>query len=253
MDKIGKISLLIISTFIGLGLSAQTSTTSSGSWNTGSNWSSGTPGNSIQAIINHTMTLDANLLLRNGADYVINSPVTDTLGGSEYNLNIEGNSLFDAHANVTIGGDFNMTNSGTLIIRSYDTLYVRGDAELRVNSTMTIETNGVLIVDGDLILSQNNSNTINGKIFVSGNISAKNNAYIDGTGNVEALGDVDLNGGTSFFGNSGGCTSGCEYGSGAGLPIELNYFNVKVEEDQLYFQWQTLSDSIIIISKLNTA
>ncbi|MEX2379697.1 MAG: T9SS type A sorting domain-containing protein, partial [Vicingaceae bacterium] len=171
-----------------------------------------------------------------------NSPLIDPVGGAEFGISIEGNGHFEANANVNIGGDLDLSHSATLIIRSFDTMTVRGDANFKHTSEMSIETDGVLIIEGNMDLKQQNSNTVNGKIYVKGNITANQNATIDGTGNVEAEGDVDLSNGTTFFGSSSGCTSGCEYGSGEGLPIELNYFKAHVVEDQLNFQWQTLSE-----------
>lgn len=241
-----KVSLILFfTTLIGFSLSAQTSTSSSGNWNTGSNWTSGVPANNELATVNHNMTLDTDLLLRNGGDYVINNPVSDPVGGTEYSLDIEGSGNVDVNANVSIGGNLNMTNNSVLTIRSNDTLFVRGNAEFRVNSTMTIETDGVLLIDGDLVLSQNNANLVNGKIYVRGDISANQNAIIDGTGNVEADGEVDLRNGTTFFGNGVGCTSGCEYGSGAGLPIELKSFDATLHpfnKNLVEVKWTTLTE-----------
>ncbi|MEX2379739.1 MAG: T9SS type A sorting domain-containing protein [Vicingaceae bacterium] len=237
--------VLIISTLSVANLFAQTGTTASGNWNTGSNWTSGVPGTGETANINHTLVLDTDLNLGNGGDYIINNPVTDPVGGTEYDISIGGSGNLEANANITIGGGLFMRQSATLVIRSFDTLFVRGDVELFHQTQMTIETDGVLFIEGNLDLKQQTSNTVNGKIYVRGNISANQNASIDGTGNVEAEGDVSLTGGTSFFGNDTGCTNGCEYGSGAGLPIVLKSFDAVLHpynSNLVELKWTTLSE-----------
>ncbi|MEX2379740.1 MAG: T9SS type A sorting domain-containing protein [Vicingaceae bacterium] len=237
--------VLFISILSAFNLSAQNTTTSSGSWDAGTNWTSGIPSSNEAVVVSHNMILNTDLLLRNGGDYIMNSPLIDPAGGTEYGITIEGNGNFEANANVNIGGDLNLSHSATLIIRSFDTLTVRGDANFKHTSEMSIETDGVLIIEGNMDLKQQNSNTVNGKIYVKGNITANQNATIDGTGNVEAEGDVDLNNGTTFFGSSSGCTSGCEYGSGAGLPIELKSFEAKIHpfnKNLVEIKWTTLTE-----------
>jgi hypothetical protein len=241
-----KVSLILfISTFIYFNLSAQTSTTTSGNWNTGSNWTSGVPSNSETANVSNDMTLDTDLNIGTGGNYIITGSAIDLSGGGNYDVRVDGSGNLDVGGPMVIGGNVDIRNDGNLIVRSYDTLIIRGNVEFRNNSSVTIETDGVLIIEGDLELRNNNSNLINGKLYVKGDVESRNNAIIDGTGNVQVDGDVDIRNSSSFFGSGTGCPGNCEYGSGAGLPIELISFDATLHpfnNNLVEVKWTTLSE-----------
>lgn len=241
-----KITLfLFISTVTSLSLSAQTSTSSNGNWNTGSNWTSGVPSNSETANVNNDMTLNTDLNIGTGGNYIINGSVIDITGGADYDVSVNGSGVLDVDGPMIIGGNVDIRNDGVLIVRSFDTLIIRGNVEFRNNSSVTVETDGVLIIQGDLELRNNNSNLINGKLYVQGDVESRNNAIIDGTGNVEVDGDVDIRNSSTFFGSGTGCPANCEYGSGAGLPIELKSFEVNLHpfnNELVEIKWTTLAE-----------
>lgn len=80
---------------------------------------------------------------------------------------------------------------------------------------------------------------------MEGDVEAKNRATIDGTGTFQSEGEVDIKNQSSLFGSSTDCPGICEYGSGAGLPIELKSFEASLNENNkklVEVKWTTLSE-----------
>lgn len=234
------ISLLIVSNIF-----AQTTTTGSGNWNNGTIWSSGVPRSNETANVNHRLFLNTNLSIGPNGNYIINSEVRDNNGGGRYDVEIRSNGRLDINANIIIGGDFEISGGASFVVRSFDTLFVGGDADFSGGANITIEEDGVIIVDGDFEMSGGARSLINGKMFVNGDVEAGGGARITGSGNFQSNGETDFRGGSRIFGNNNDCPSGCEYGSGSGLPIELKSFEVNYHpaNNQLVeVKWTTLSE-----------
>ena len=227
---------------------SQSTTRYPGNWTTNGNWYGGTPNSNENASIQHHMILNTNITINNGTYTVTESgSITDLAGGQARSIVVGNNGMLDVDGNVTIEGNF---EAGVIRVRERDTLIV-GDAEFIPSSNITIDEFGVLIVNGDLDVNasflQATTINCNGLLYVNGDISASSgilgSVSITGTGKVQATGNVSGSGWPSpnFFGNNNvGCTSGCEYGSGAGLPIELLSFSANhTEEGKVKIEWVT--------------
>lgn len=234
---------LITTLLLGLTVFAQTSTTSSGAWNTGSNWDSGVPTNGEQANVDHAMTLDGDLDLSTGANYIVGSSgsITDVTGGTAYNIDLRGNANLTIGGNISIEGYVDAVNGANITILAGDTLFVGGDFEMRNTTTITIEDNAALIVYGNMTLSNSNGTVVNGNIVVYGNLETRNTASVTGTGNVEVTGTITTNNSSTVFGSTGNCSPGpCELGSGEGLPISLVSFEgAFIQEGTVQLEWVT--------------
>jgi len=245
MKSLLKSHLFVWSLFAFMGMQAQTSTVLSGNWNTAANWSAGVPGNE-SAVVENDMTLNVNLNLDNGADYVFNNTVTDVNGGPAYSISQNRNAAVDINANVAIEGSYTMSsNTPTLTIRMNDTLRIGGDFTATQSASVIIEPNGVLIIEGNMLLRNSVSFVVDGNVFVNGNLTLRNSSGVAGAGNLEATGEVDIRQSSSIFGSTTGCPGGCEYGSGVGLPIELISFHaVSTVSKGLKIEWSTASEVI---------
>lgn len=229
---------------------AQTITTSPGNWTTGANWSSGEPTNSEVANINHAMTLNTDIDIRDGGNYIIsntspnNGSITDPSGGGDYDIEIRGTGQIDIGGTVRIGGNFTARNFGTIIVRSGDTLFVDGDFELRNDAALIVESGGVIIVEGDFETRNDAQLDVDGLIAVTGDFESRNNSAVTGTGNLQVGGTITTNNGSTVFGSSGDCDPGpCEEGSGAGLPVKLISLKAQaITSENLLVEWETLSE-----------
>ena len=85
------------------------------------------------------------------------------------------------------------------------------------------------------------SGTIDGTVYIEGNFLGKNNAEMFGDGNVEVMGSITLQNGSSLFGSSSNCSPGpCEYGSGQGLPVTLTECKATfIDQDVVRINWKT--------------
>tara|TARA_R110002096_G_scaffold238027_3_gene429348 strand:+ start:39087 stop:40304 length:1218 start_codon:yes stop_codon:yes gene_type:complete len=229
---------------INFNLNSQTTTINDGNWSTAGNWDNGVPGNGTTASITNNMNLNTNLSIGNGGNYTINGgSITDLVGGPQYSISINGSGIVVVDGNVTIEGNLSLSNNSSLTIKGCDTLRVRGDASFVNNSIISIEACAVLIIEGDVNMNNNNTNNIDGNMVVGGSLRATNNALISGNGNIQIDGEVDLNNSSSIFGSTTGCAGTCSYGIGAGLPIELTYFDAELTKNGLIeVNWETTAE-----------
>lgn len=237
--------LLLPLTLLTTTLFAQTSSISDGLWNTASNWSNGVPTQTELVNVNNNMTLNRDLQIDNGGAYYIYGSVVDPVGGNTYAIQLQGSGILDIRGKVEVQGNMNVQNNSQFFLRSGDTLIVGGDATFQNNSELTIETGAVFIIKGNLNLENNNATLLNGNMYVEGDVEAKNRATIDGTGTFQSEGEVDIKNQSSLFGSSTDCPGICEYGSGAGLPIELKSFEASLNENNkklVEVKWTTLSE-----------
>ncbi|MAC94781.1 MAG: hypothetical protein CMC96_04690 [Flavobacteriales bacterium] len=226
-------------------LFAQNTTTSDGLWNTAANWSNGVPTPTELVNVNNDMTLNRDLQIDNGGEYYIFGSAIDPVGGNTYAIQVQGSGILDISGKVEIQGNFNAQNNSQFYLRSGDTLIVGGDANFQNNSELTIETGAVFLIKGNLNLQNNNATLLNGNMYVEGDVEAKNKATIDGTGSFQSDGQVVIGNKSSLFGSTSYCPGTCEYGSGAGLPIELKSFEASLNENNkklVEVKWTTLSE-----------
>ena len=219
-----------------------TSTTGNGNWSLNGRWTGTSPDVDDTAYVNHAMTIDTDIEIDDG-HYRVNDggSMLDFNGGTEYTLTVKGSGEFDISGDVTFNGEGILQNNCTLWVRSCDTLIV-GGLELKNNSVMYIEACAVLIINGDLNIQNNNENYVNGYVQVNGDVEAKNNAVMSGSGSLNATGEVDIDNSATLFGSSSGCGSGCSYGSGPVLPIELASFTAEKDGRTIWVDWVTLSE-----------
>ena len=206
-------SLLLVLLFSGFHSFSQTTSTTAGNWNTAGNWSAGVPTSSLNATVNHAMTIDANITADPGY-YTINQPLTDITGGTAYTLTLGGSGPgnkgnFDLYANALFEGALNVNGNGVLTIRSGYTLTV-GPTVFANNSIVVIETGATLIINGDLTNNNNSTGiTINGALIVNGNVAAGNGSAITGSGTLTSTGTITTDAPSgSIFGSTGDCTTG---------------------------------------------
>lgn len=223
---------------------AQTTTVLSGNWSNASNWNNGVPDNHSTASVVNAIVLDDDISISENANYSVSS--TGSLRNSSsnsYEILVEKNGVLDVDGPVKIDGSFTVQHDGVVTVRSYDTLIV-GDAYFAHNASVTVEEFAVMIINGDLSMKQQNYTTLDGQIFVNGNIDAKQNSTINGTGNIQATGTTSLGGSSTFFGSTSNCNPGpCEYGSGMGLPVELVEFKaVHSASKNVRINWVTESE-----------
>lgn len=226
-------------------LFAQNTTTSDGLWNTATNWSSGVPTSTELVNVNNDMTLNRDMQIDNGGEYYIFGSAIDPVGGNTYAIQVQGSGILDISGKVEIQGNFNAQNNSQFYLRSGDTLIVGGDANFQNNSELTIETGALFLIKGNLNLQNNNATLLNGNMYVEGDVEAKNKATIDGTGSFQSDGQVVIGNKSSLFGSTSYCPGTCEYGSGAGLPIELKSFEASLNENNkklVEVKWTTLSE-----------
>lgn len=230
--------MVITASFILLSLciSAQTTTTGPGNWNSGTVWTSGVPRNNSSVTINHPLNLNVDLGIGNGS-YTFNASVYST--SSSISTWGNGNLTINARTEVQ---DISLNNRFTMNILGCDTVFINGNFNLTGNSDLYISECAVVIVNGNLSMHNNVNATLHGILYVNGSLTATGNSGIDGNGSIQSGGQTNIWNNANFFGSNTACPGGCEYGSGQGLPIKLAYFKVEVINNFLTFRWQTLSE-----------
>lgn len=199
--------------FIG-SVQAQTTSTTSGNWNDGTVWSTGTvPAGTTNTTVNHPITINQNIAISSG-DYTINSNVTDLPGGTAHTLSVGANGILDVYgymvfegAGTTAGGG---ANFATVIVRAGGTLVLGGGTLFGNKSIIIVEAGGTLIINGDLTIDDNQGSfTISGSLQVYGNVSIpQGNIQIDGTGDVFTTGTIFSTGSSTIYGSTGDCDTG---------------------------------------------
>lgn len=209
IEKFGiKSFVLILLAFNSFLCIAQTNTLGSGTWTTPALWSSGVPGITSVANVNHTMTLNSNISIAGGAYYKLNASVTEDGVGRSITLKGQNTSTlgtFEVLANSTFVGPLLVDNNGYLIVGPGATLTV-GSTEFTNNSFVWIKSGGTLIVNGNLLNKVMSTNVkIDGELIVNGNVTNENNGSIIGTGNITASGTITNSG--TVMGSTADCAN----------------------------------------------
>lgn len=201
----------------------------SGSWTTGTNWSTFmcgggscgcTPasGDIVYICAGHTISLNSDLTIGSGSG----NPITVIIDGT-LNLNNK-NLLVKTGGTLTVNG--NLTNVK--------------DAQFSNGSYVNFNAGSNIEIEGNLTNNNNSSNVVvDGLLSVSGNLTNGTGGVIGGQGVISVTGNSSGNG-TIF----GGPTTGTNtvYG-GTALPIELLYFTRDLYEDCVILYWATASES----------
>lgn len=219
---------------------SQATMTSSGNWNTATNWS----GNNIGDLVTEDVTIDNNVnpTVPNGSSFTVgntsmsnNNTLTINSGGT---LNI-GNST--NARNLTTNNNANISVAGTLIIwgdlivnnnlvwNITGTVIIKGNVQLNTNSNITV-SGGSLTVEGNWTGNNNNNVTINspGEIYVGGSLDIGNGS--------------NLNGCAGCFHLSGPCTGPPSFCDSGALPIVLASFGAQTLTQGVELSWSTASE-----------
>jgi len=182
---------------------ASKTTNTSGSWNTGTNWTpNGVPAASDNATVANAMTINSNISINWLSSYYINAPAIDPVGGTAHTLTVSG--LLDVSANMTLEGALLVNPTGQLIVRNGATLTV-GSTTFAALSSITIEQGGTLIVNGTMDV--HTGMTVNGDIIVNGSYTGHLLTSVIGTGVVRSTGSI-----VTILGNIYGDITDCNTG-----------------------------------------
>ncbi len=189
----------------------QTST-NSGAWTVGANWSTGTAPNtgglSANIIINRAMTFNSNSITGWGS-----TTITITAGGS---LTVTGNfSLTGSGANVIVQSGGSLTVSGTTTVTNGARLTIAGGATpgSATFNALSATSNGVVTINAgasvtaaSLTTSSNNNAIINnlGSLTITGNVSSS--GVITNSGTMQVNGNFTQNNSGNSATNSGNLT-----------------------------------------------
>lgn len=176
-----------------------------------------------------------------GADrkaFNVNAPLT-----IKGDLKIEGSSEVIFNSNVHIKGEFNMSGNSKLTLKSGDTLIVDDEVEFKGSVMINIEYGAVFIINDEFEMKGNSKIKLDGTMYVDDETEIKGSSKIYGNGSFQGNDDVEIKGSSSIFGSTKGCKGkGCKYGTGAGLPITLDFFRVTLKENIAIIDWRTLSE-----------
>jgi hypothetical protein len=143
------------------------------------------------------------------------------------------------NGSITLNKNFHLKAGTTLLVAGCDTLIINGDAVFSNGSFLTVEPCAVMIITGDL-QNKNNSDDIeiNGGLTVGGDFNGGNGSVIAGTGDVDVIGTITLDGTGTITANV--------------LPIELLQFTATFNESKVDLYWTTVSEinnEIFIVEK----
>jgi len=221
-----------------------------GSWDTGSNWSTGVvpSGTGTDVIISASPTISASNTIGNVTDGN-NVTISVQSGGT---LTLGSSALFGAGTSKSM--TFN--NNGTVQITSGGVIEIWGD--LVVNNNLTLQVTGSLIVHGNIVMANNGVLQVSGagSVSVTGNFTGGNNStlQVSGTGSTLSVGGtLALGGGTSAIQTAGGGTItagscsciGCSGSSGCAgnvLPVTLLFLKGQGDSEKIELQWATASE-----------
>lgn len=201
----------------------------SGSWDTGTNWSTfmcggGScgciPGNNdiVYICAGHTITLNSDLTIGSGSG----KPLT-----------------------IIVDGTLNLNNKN-LLVRTGGTLTVNGsltnvaNVEFSNGSYVNFNSGSIVQIGGNLDNKNNSSNiTFDGLISVGGNFTNGTGGVIGGQGVLSVSGNSSGSG--TIFGQP---TTGTNvvFG-GTALPIELLYFTRDIYPDHVVLYWATATET----------
>lgn len=217
------------------------------------------------------------LVIRNGGSLT----VTGTFTSNNGTITIDNGGTFTAanglgannnSGTFTIDGDMNITSGGITqvanewIIGSTGSLNITGNLN-NDNSAMDMTVYGTVNVSGNsnfhsgsYVIASGGSFTSSGTTAVIGNANLVNEgsmSFPNATTVTEWSGSFDCDGtstaGTVTFGQNIDCSAYCTGSTGSGtsgcysngstpLPIELNFFKAKEEDEFIYFNWETLTE-----------
>ncbi|MDW7693233.1 T9SS type A sorting domain-containing protein [Flammeovirgaceae bacterium SG7u.111] len=174
----------------------------------------------------------------------------------------------DIYGYVLVSGDLTINNANP-VINVHDTLVINGDATLGSGAALNVSGNGILIILGKLTVLGSFDLGNNGRMVVTEDLEVKN-------GTVQNDNDLYVYGSTSAASGGGGTVNGCDayntavcdpedaskteselqsddlplYNfvneiSGGGiipLPVELESFSGKFEEDRVQLSFSTISE-----------
>lgn len=201
-------------------------TTEDGNWTSANVWSSANApssniGSNTHLIIRDSVFLDNDLEI-NGTLTIESGGVLVLSSGNNIEvkngtLNVEG-KLYADDANIING-------SGRINFKSGSESYFKNFTNNTTGGNLTIETNAMIYVSGNF--SSTGSATNNGTIKVEGDYHATN---------LQNDGDILV------IGNISGTTTGTPPQSVTALPIELLFFEARVEEEAVKLKWATASE-----------
>jgi hypothetical protein len=187
-------------------------TITSGGWADPTVWSTGViPTATSTAVINHPLTIDANISISSG-NYTFNASSTDFSGAPNYTLTMTGGTFTIGNGSnnptVTFGGAASFTNT-TLTVKSGSTL-ILGATTFGNGNTVLVESGATIIVNGTLLNSNSSGTiTIGGLIYVNGNYDTNNGSLVvSGAGDLIVTGTIDNQGSSTTFGSNADCGTG---------------------------------------------
>jgi hypothetical protein len=154
-----------------------------------------------------TLDVDGNFIANSGTEINIEGRINTRGNFSNNGGDIQNNGIMDTRGNFTQnGGTF--TNDGVMLV----------EGNFRVNGGGTVDGNGIIRTDD---------------ITNYGTISGDNDiCTLDEDGNPSQQGGGAYSAGTSY----------CEESASAALPIKLDFFKGKANQNSYHFYWRTLSE-----------
>ena len=199
-------------------LTAQTNTTTSGTWNDASVWSTGVVpgGGTVTVNVNHPLEINTNIAIGTSGTGVYNifQSMTDFPGGTSYTLQVGGNGTLDVQGGTTFFGGAlaSVTSNGASIrVRSGATLILTGPTAFSNGTTVLIDAGGTLIINGDFEnnISGTGSFTVQGTVQINGNYSSNGDVDVVGGGEFFTTGSISTTGASgTVFGSGNNCTTG---------------------------------------------
>jgi hypothetical protein len=216
---------------------AQTTFTTTGNWNSATNWA----GSNIGDNISEDVVIDNSQVafIPTGLSYTVGNL---TLGNSS-------GITIDASATLNVGQSgtpMTMTanNNGMITVAGSMTLW----GDLIVNNDLSWNITGSVVIKGDVLMRNNSAISVSGSLVIEGDFTSENqtNFTITGGGSVIVGGTVTVGNDSNLTGPpgsfvSGGCSqgSGSNWCSGGVLPVKLLYFDARIEGDIVSLVWAT--------------
>ena len=227
-------------------LMAQPLFSTSGDWNTASNWTPAAVPSGATTAVEIKNNTDPTIST-SGSPHVIGS--VSALGTTHLTVNASSSLTLGSQANFDLAIFANMTlnNNSTLTVDG--TLIIYGD--LIVNNTLTLNITGTFIVYGSIIMNNNADIVVSGTgaLTVDGSITGGTNTKIStsGNGTIAVAGDITIQTG-SVTGTAGSisvggtCTDAGALCVDAALPVELLFFSGNKENEAILLQWATATE-----------
>ncbi len=246
--------IVFLYSFDGLGQMFQTT----GNWNTGSNWSSGSvPSGSTTDVSvqnNRNPTLNAGAVNSIGSISIGTSVILTISTGAS--MTVGSSSQFNATPTQD-KRSITVTNSATLNVNTGASgdglLEIWGD--LIVGTSLQMNIRGNLIIHGNLVMSNSGQVAVTGggTITVGGNFTGGTNSQLTVTGGGSTItvsgalalsnsSQITTSGGGSITATSCSCTGCAAFCGSVTLPIELLYFKATNDLNKISLFWATASE-----------